>query len=223
MRASWNPNRPRRLRSSLAATGAAVAVLVAVSGCGGSGKPSAPAPSRTPAAAPGTALPSPVSSPTTSSPTAAQPTTAPPTTAPPTAAPTLPPPASARPTPAPPTLASSAGARPTVPGMVVAQCTGKPVVEPADFQLDCAHHGEMLEKLTWMSWGASTAVATGVLSENTCEPSCADGRFQSYSAVVTVTGLRNGAYTLLEYSLPQDVDIDATYGLTPGGPEVQTG
>ena len=79
--------------------------------------------------------------------------------------------------PAPPAKAS---ARP-----VVFDCLNRPVVEPSNYVLTCADNGSFLYYLTWSSWTAARATATGVHELNNCTPNCAEGKFQKYPAVIT--------------------------------------
>ena len=203
MRASWDSNRPRRLGTGLIVTGAVAAALVALTSCGGNRAPAALAPAKASTAVPSAALPSPLSSPTVRAVTAPT-VTAPPTTVRAAAAPL--------------------SQRATGQDAVIFQCGGRRSVRPDEIVLSCADRGMILEKLTWHDWGASTATATGVLSEDNCEPSCAGGHVVSFSAEVSVTGLREGTYTLLRYGLPQDPNVSGEYALIPGGgPEPRTG
>ncbi len=203
MRASWDSNRPRRLGTGLIVTGAVAAALVALTSCGGNRAPAALAPAKASTAVPSAALPSPLSSPT------ARAVTAPPVTAPPTTV---------------RAAAAPLSQRATGQDAVIFQCGGRRSVRPDEIVLSCADRGMILEKLTWHDWGASTATATGVLSEDNCEPSCAGGHVVSFSAEVSVTGLREGTYTLLRYGLPQDPNVSGEYALIPGGgPEPRTG
>ena len=208
MRASWDSNRPRRLGTGLIVTGAVAAALVALTSCGGNRAPAALAPAKASTAVPSAALPSPLSSPTVRAATAPT-VTAPTVTAPPTTV---------------RAAAAPLSQRATGQDAVIFQCGGRRSVRPDEIVLSCADRGMILEKLTWHDWGASTATATGVLSEDNCEPSCAGGHVVSFSAEVSVTGLREGTYTLLRYGLPQDPNVSGEYALIPGGgPEPRTG
>jgi hypothetical protein len=65
-------------------------------------------------------------------------------------------------------------------------CTHHGQVEPSDYILTCADAGSVLEHLTWKSWTAQQAVATGVHELNNCTPNCAEGKFIGYPVVVTL-------------------------------------
>ena len=56
----------------------------------------------------------------------------------------------------------------------VYDCGNKPVVKPTTFVFTCDSTG-YLTKLTWNSWTAPTATATGVLYTDNCVPNCASG------------------------------------------------
>jgi len=58
--------------------------------------------------------------------------------------------------------------------VAVYDCGNKPVVKPTTFVFTCDSTG-YLTKLTWNSWTAPTATATGVLYTDNCVPNCASG------------------------------------------------
>jgi hypothetical protein len=57
-----------------------------------------------------------------------------------------------------------------------------------------------VEDLVWSGWGTSRATATGTEKLNNCEPSCAEGKYTSYPATVTLDGLRPYGTGLQAYS-----------------------
>lgn len=81
-------------------------------------------------------------------------------------------------------VSEPASAAPATPK--VSNC-GELSVKPTGIVLSCADANTALEKLTWKSWGASKARATGTFSENDCSPTCAAGMFHRYKAVVTLS------------------------------------
>jgi hypothetical protein len=101
-------------------------------------------------------------------------------------------------------LAGSAGAAPARPAAgppvartvvrtavrtVVLDCPGLPaLVRPKTFILSCADGYVQLEKLSWTSWTAGLASATGTLLKNTCTPSCVAGHFRTYPVLVILWG-----------------------------------
>jgi hypothetical protein len=58
-------------------------------------------------------------------------------------------------------------------------------VRPGSFTLACADGNSSLTHLSWSSWTASSARATGTQVVNDCVPYCAAGKFRSYPADVT--------------------------------------
>jgi hypothetical protein len=80
---------------------------------------------------------------------------------------------------------------------VVADCAGPaPFLlsrEPASIILACADSGIGIQDLNWTSWTASTATGSGLLWENLCTPSCADGAYGHYPVTVTLTTVADSA------------------------------
>jgi len=80
---------------------------------------------------------------------------------------------------------------------VVADCAGAaPFLlskEPSSIILTCADSGIGIQDLEWTSWSASTAAGTGLLWENLCTPSCADGTYGHYPVAVTLTVVKDSA------------------------------
>jgi len=54
--------------------------------------------------------------------------------------------------------------------------------------------------LVWSDWGAPHATATGTIRLNDCTPNCAEGKFSSYPATVTLAGLTPYGTDLEAYS-----------------------
>ena len=79
-------------------------------------------------------------------------------------------------------VSSRAGARPRV---IVVDCLGQQQTRPSSFILTCADAGDVLTALHWVNWG-SEAFGTGTEKINTCTPDCADGKFVSYPALITL-------------------------------------
>src|ERR1700722_2320299 len=101
-------------------------------------------------------------------------------------------PTSAATTAAPVATGSPAPATAAVTGVgVVADCAGAaPFLlskEPSSIILACADSGIGIQDLEWTSWSASTAAGTGLLWEDLCTPSCADGTYGHYPDAVTLS------------------------------------
>lgn len=88
--------------------------------------------------------------------------------------------------------AHASAARPAVPPaqtVVVFDCPGQQaLVRPETFILTCADGNALFGKLSWSSWTPGLASAKGTLVENDCTPTCVDGHFHSYPAVVVFWG-----------------------------------
>jgi hypothetical protein len=48
--------------------------------------------------------------------------------------------------------------------------------KPETITITCADGGIFIEKIQWSSWNQAGAAGYGVLSENLCKPSCAEGQ-----------------------------------------------
>ena len=59
-----------------------------------------------------------------------------------------------------------------------------PSVRPARIMLACGDGNAYVEDLTWSSWTATSAAATGNYVHNLCVPTCAAGKFVSQPATV---------------------------------------
>ena len=57
-------------------------------------------------------------------------------------------------------------------------------VEPSYISLACADGNASLIDLTWSSWTASGALASGAYTHNLCQPDCAQGTFATSAASV---------------------------------------
>jgi hypothetical protein len=68
---------------------------------------------------------------------------------------------------------------------VVVNCGNKLQARPSSFILTCADANDALAGLRWVSW-RSEAFGTGSETINTCTPNCAEGKFISYPALVTL-------------------------------------
>jgi hypothetical protein len=69
---------------------------------------------------------------------------------------------------------------------VVVDCSGQRQTRPSSFILTCADANDALTALHWVSWAASQAFGTGTEKVNACTPDCADGKFASYPALITL-------------------------------------
>lgn len=69
---------------------------------------------------------------------------------------------------------------------VVADCSGQQQTRPSSLVLTCADANDALTALRWVSWANNQAFGTGTEKVNTCKPDCADGKFVSYPALITL-------------------------------------
>lgn len=69
-----------------------------------------------------------------------------------------------------------------------ASCAGTMRTKPARI-LTSGDSSTYVDGLTWSGWGGPTAVGSGNMKVNNCQPNCAQGTFTAYPATVTLTGL----------------------------------
>ena len=62
-----------------------------------------------------------------------------------------------------------------------------PTVEPKEIILACADVGALFEGLSWTSWTAKSATATGSFVYNDCTPDCARGHRHSLPTKITLS------------------------------------
>lgn len=91
-------------------------------------------------------------------------------------------------------------------------------VEPRSFVLTCGDGNQSLDRLDWTGWGADSASATGVVEENSCEPTCVDGEQRSYPVQVVASDLVEGEASATYRTLT----VTATGDRPEGTPEAQT-
>jgi len=63
------------------------------------------------------------------------------------------------------------------------------VSQPAELVLYCADAGQILTEVSWSSWGEENAQGLGNSISNTCDPSCAEGEFETVAVEVTLSDL----------------------------------
>ncbi len=103
---------------------------------------------------------------------------------------------------------------------VVADCQTT-AVEPATITVSCGDGGVVATQLQWSSWGSTSADGTGVIQENDCEPTCAQGITGSYPADIRLSGVVTP--TAAGSDEPVFSVITATYtGTAPAGDPTQT-
>lgn len=64
-----------------------------------------------------------------------------------------------------------------LPGVI--DCAGTPDFEPDTLSLACAGNNDRLFDIDWETWTAETATGVASRETNTCDPTCADGTFET--------------------------------------------
>lgn len=157
-----------------------------------------------------------------SSPTTA--TTAPATTVAPSTTTTLPAPATTvpattvAPTTVPTSSPSSSGSGPFLIVRAFGGSVGYNGQRPTviDFSSDSTN---IVTHLTWSTWGPSTAVGTGQLGLNTCQPNCAQGTVTQVPVTIDLSAVVSGHFTAMtekatgvsnSYSYPSNWPLGAS-------------
>ena len=86
--------------------------------------------------------------------------------------------------------ASSAIAASSAKNVKISNCD-KALVRPKSVTLTCGDGNVALTKLSWSSFGGSSAKATGKIEINGCEPDCAAGKTKSYPVKVVASKPRS--------------------------------
>jgi len=71
--------------------------------------------------------------------------------------------------------------------MKITNCTTA-ASRPKSVTLTCGDGNTVLTKLTWSSFGGSTAAARGTFETNTCKPNCAAGKVLKYPVTIRAGG-----------------------------------
>jgi hypothetical protein len=66
-------------------------------------------------------------------------------------------------------------------------CTEKLTTKPSTYVLSCADAGAGWNRMTWTTWGATSATGHGILRQNDCRPDCVSGKFISYRTTVILS------------------------------------
>ena len=97
---------------------------------------------------------------------------------------------------------------PITPDQVLTWDCESAVYKPASITITCADGGIYVEKIKWSTWTKDSATGIGILSENLCEPSCAEGQRVEAPVNLRLSNLteQNGKYYL------RTLDISTTDG-----------
>ena len=84
--------------------------------------------------------------------------------------------------------------------------------------ITCADGGSYVEKIKWSTWNRDGATGRGTLSENLCEPSCAEGQRDEVLVNLRLSNLteQNGKYYLRTLDISTVDGKDLPWGSTNG-------
>jgi hypothetical protein len=88
------------------------------------------------------------------------------------------------------------------------------VYKPESITMTCADGGLYVEKIKWSTWGQEGANGSGIISENLCEPSCAEGNRVTASVKITLSNLteQNKKYYLRTLDITTSDGKDFPWG-----------
>jgi hypothetical protein len=84
--------------------------------------------------------------------------------------------------------------------------------------ITCADGGIYVEKIKWINWSQEGATGSGILSENLCEPSCAEGKRVSAPVNLNLSSLteQNGKHYLRTLDISTSDGKDFPWGRANG-------
>jgi hypothetical protein len=90
--------------------------------------------------------------------------------------------------------------------------------KPELIMITCADGGLYVEKIKWSTWTKDGATGIGILSENLCEPSCAEGQRVEAPVNLGLTNLteQNGKFYLRTLDISTSDGKDFPWGKTNG-------
>ena len=103
--------------------------------------------------------------------------------------------------------------------VAVLGCLSQRLVQPSTYDLGCGSGTFVITNASWTAWGRSGARGTGNYVVNTCSPTCASDKNDSYSAsfvvhnikstaggpvykAITIRYLQGGKYVRVTWALP---------------------
>jgi len=88
------------------------------------------------------------------------------------------------------------------------------VYKPESITITCADGGIYVEKIKWINWSQEGATGSGILSENLCEPSCAEGKRVTAPVNLNLSNLSqlNGKYYLRTLDITTSDGKDFPWG-----------
>jgi hypothetical protein len=89
-----------------------------------------------------------------------------------------------------------------------------PEHKPEGILITCADGGIYVEKIKWINWSQEGATGSGILSENLCEPSCAEGKRETAPVNLILSNLteQNGKYYLRTLDITTSDGKDFPWG-----------
>lgn len=98
------------------------------------------------------------------------------------------------------------------PVAMVSECGVKePVARPAEITMTCADGGVVLHDIDWRYWSNDLAVGLASSSENTCDPTCAEGSMVDHAVnVVLFDIVSNGAGPQFTRATVTDQESEST-------------
>ncbi len=89
-----------------------------------------------------------------------------------------------------------------------------PEHKPESILITCADGGIYVEKIKWNTWSKEGATGSGILSENLCEPSCAEGKRVTAPVNLILSNLteQNGKYYLRTLDITTSDGKDFRWG-----------
>jgi hypothetical protein len=93
-----------------------------------------------------------------------------------------------------------------------------PEHKPESILITCADGGIYVEKIKWSTWSQGSATGSGILSENLCEPSCAEGKRVTAPVNLILSNLteQNGKYYLRTLDITTSDGKDFPWGKARG-------
>ncbi len=105
--------------------------------------------------------------------------------------------------------------------VAIANCDGERSVAPVTIVLSCTDGNVIVGHARWTTWDTTSAVGTGVLTTNNCQPTCSSGTFTSRDvdlvAKVPLGQPRRPTFSVLVVTKSDDTTaIPAIYQLQKG-------
>jgi hypothetical protein len=90
----------------------------------------------------------------------------------------------------------------------------KPTYKPKQIVVTCADANNVVQGITWKSYGDKSAAGEGTANVNTCDPNCAAGKFQKFPASVALSGPKDCGDNVTQFT---SLVLTYTGAAPPGG------